>query len=777
MSLLHTRHALQIRLCFLHLLCALSTAVYAQGPAGPEAPRPTPRLVEVHTEQSGSAANQTQLPTDVSALCTQLNSPSASLKDKEKAASDIGPLSFKAKECVPALIELLVAERQKKDKTHRFLMMAVINALGRIGPDAAAAVPQLIGVLKEPTFGGDDDDPLRMKTAEALKRIGIEAKDAIPALTALLGDSEDAEVREFSADALGDIAAALASSGDASHLKHLRAAHGRLSKSNDPKLRNPSKKVEAAVEALDSLWLSRAGRWADTHPFRAALLALFPLLLLGSLLLLWLRPLWLLKVNERLAPYADVTLPAWLGGFKLPLRYAAVVGFFHYHPRVLDAWVEKHAAAARRTFEEKSVVEERRIHVPVPSVLDKQSVASLVPANLQPLFSKNAARLLIRGEGGSGKTSLACLLARWALEERAADRLCPTHRMLPILLEQDVEPVIKEGEDPFLEVIKDQLRGLIDQPEVPATTLVERLLRHRRLLVVIDGMSEMSGASQQHVNAGVNDFANAIVVTSRADEALNNLPRSTLRPMRIRGDKLSSFMEAYLQHREKRELFNDREFFEACGRLSTIVGERDVTPLLAKYYADHLIAAKEGAAGDDTPQNIPDLMLNYINVLHRPAPTPDLPDVIRAAEVVAWECLKEDYRPAPAALEGVLAALGGEKGRGLFDYMEATLRIIQVVGAGRDRVRFALDPLSEYLAGLHLVRTYAKDEPAWREFMRQADSKPGAPESIKGFLLALRDCCVTKGAKAGVPAFVSDELARRTTQGGTADGGITPNEL
>jgi len=61
---------------------------------------------------------------------------------------------------------------------------AAIEALGKTGPAAKAAVPALIGVLK-------DDDPyslVRWEATEALGRIGPEAKEAIPPLVDALKD-------------------------------------------------------------------------------------------------------------------------------------------------------------------------------------------------------------------------------------------------------------------------------------------------------------------------------------------------------------------------------------------------------------------------------------------------------------------------------------------------------------------------------------------------------------------------------------------------------------
>jgi hypothetical protein len=132
-----------------------------------------------------------------------------------------------------------------------------------------------------------------------------------------------------------------------------------------------------------------------------------------------------------------------------------------------------------------------------------------------------------------------------------------------------------------------------------------------------------------------------------------------------------------------------------------------------------------------------------------------------AAKTIAWECLRQTYRPTPAKIEAVLGALGGDTAKSRIDYLEQKLRLVQVIGVGRDRVKFALDPMAEYLAGLDLVEHYRDNEQRWGEFLAKADALPGAPEAIKGFLLAVRDCCIAKGPEANVPAFVADELARR----------------
>ena len=83
--------------------------------------------------------------------------------------------------------------------------------------------------------------------------------------------------------------------------------------------------------------------------------------------------MWLLQINEALPESTDIKLPEWLGGINLPLRYALLVGFFRYHPRVLNAWVAKYIASARKVFSEKGTVEAREVYVPLPATLNKKS--------------------------------------------------------------------------------------------------------------------------------------------------------------------------------------------------------------------------------------------------------------------------------------------------------------------------------------------------------------------------------------------------------------------
>ncbi len=184
--------------------------------------------------------------------------------------------------------------------------------------------------------------------------------------------------------------------------------------------------------------------------------------------------------------------------------------------------------------------------------------------------------------------------------------------------------------------------------------------------------------------------------------------------------------------------------------------------LLAKLYADQAINFKRGEVSGKLPESIPDLMLSYLNALNR-----DLSEgkaqrdnvaVHKDAKAVAWECLKESYRPQTANRDAVILALGGEAAEDRLKYLEKRLRLIETISPAYDRVRYTLDPVAEYLAGLHLVATYRDNEQAWKDFLTNAKQMLPHLVVISGFLSALKDACAVKGKECNVPTFVEQEL-------------------
>jgi hypothetical protein len=183
-----------------------------------------------------------------------------------------------------------------------------------------------------------------------------------------------------------------------------------------------------------------------------------------------------------------------------------------------------------------------------------------------------------------------------------------------------------------------------------------------------------------------------------------------------------------------------------------------------------LIARQDGTASSTgtqgltpLPDNIPDLMLSYLNELNRDVNADKLDNRIiqEDAKALAWECLKGTYRPATAKRKDAIAIFSGDDAEARLKYLEDRLRLIQTIGPAQDQIRFALDPLAEYLAALQLIENYGKNQGQWRKFLTQAATLPGAPAAIQGFLLAVHDCCLRQGAEIKVPNFVAQELRKQ----------------
>ena len=126
---------------------------------------------------------------------------------------------------------------------------------------------------------------------------------------------------------------------------------------------------------------------------------------------------------------------------------------------------------------------------------------------------------------------------------------------------------------------------------------------------------------------------------------------------------------------------------------------------------------------------------------------------------LAWACVRGTYVPGYVSLEIASIALGGNDAYKRLAYLKERLHLLQIAQPAQDRVRFVLDPLTEYLAGLWLVIHYRTDDTKWRALLHEVDSAAGGPERIKGFLLALRDCC--RARRADVPQFLVQDLDRR----------------
>ncbi|MEO1375090.1 MAG: HEAT repeat domain-containing protein, partial [Cyanobacteria bacterium J06635_10] len=436
----------------------------------------------------------------IKALTKLLNDKDASVR--RSAASTLWSMGEKAAtdEVIKALTKLL------NDKYY-FVRRNAAGALGSLGEKAAT--DEVIKALTK--LFNNKDDLVRSSAARALREIAISFQDKAQANKLSLSDFDkyipklEKALKQLENSKQEDIAAAYIASLRRSLLviKDKRKTLFWNSLLKNPFIIIPS----AYLIFLPSLWF----------------------------LLLRLKPISLIQINEILKPY-EFSLPNELGGAPIRTRDLLLFSFFKFRLRVLDAWVKKNIPSARERFELKKTVQERSIHIPVAATLNNQDSIIVTGKHLKPTFNNNRACLLIWGEGGAGKTSLACQIGRWVMSDDSEKRPSQ-HLMLPVLIEEELRlKKSRKDEIPLLEAIQGQLQDLIDSPKPIPQELLEQLLRQRRILVIVDHFSEMSDATRQAINPDSPNFCiNALVVTSRLDEKLGRITKTTLHPHRING--------------------------------------------------------------------------------------------------------------------------------------------------------------------------------------------------------------------------------------------------
>jgi len=686
-----------------------------------------------------------------------------------------GAAQVSLKQCGEPAVDLLIRALSDPQTATR---LAATQTLGQMGWVATAASPFLVAVAQ-----GDPDLDLRRGAVQALSQIAR---------------SGQAQAEQWQGWQVGEI----------NHLKDLQQGLDQLllaleqdqapwpTKAQDlAALGLASRGLQPVVEDLTQTPTYGGVIWARGHLLWVVIGAggIVVVMTYGAIFLC--RPLLLLKLGDG-AVQAIANLPKVGPALSGVLN---VLLLFKYHPRVLDAWVKQHISPARKVLLQHPTLQRHDIHIAQPVFLGN----SLKQVNFEPhefadIF-RGKCRLLIWGEGGAGKTSLACQFAYWALwgwqgkrgtdqdEGHLVRQLCP-HRMIPVLIEE------KLGGKTLLETIGAKLKELTGAAQI-SDDLLRKLLQERRVLVIVDHLSEITDEdTRQKIRPSQNqDYpVGALIVTSRDPGILGNEPITLLQPGRITTETLAKFLNQYLPEKQRREgvtvTFNPNDYADAYRDLGNMISLRQAaetqtdhqtgtTILLVKLYADQMLAEKQKreqlraqlgehyfTTQQNLADNVPDLMLNYLDALRLnnrddaqafpgglTQPEEQTQKLHKIVQLVAWKCLEKHYTPEPASQEGVVQALvelecQAEQPEALalqdLDYLK-DLTLIQFQRGDRT-LRLSLDPLAEYLAALYKFWQYREHESAWMEFLGAIQHTVNL-NGVRGFLLALYDCCDKKG--------------------------------
>lgn len=685
-----------------------------------------------------------------------------------------------------ASIYALKIQDKDQNPDYIYARRAAAYTLGSLGSPSEQSIKALLTALK------DADLEVRRNAAYALGELSFQmpGRDVFDALVDALADEEernyDSQMLRNTIDTINKVADRTLESTISSFLENdLKFYRDKLS-DVEPKFRKAleSEKLAKNKREKDNLKvigegkingikehirsidkeLNRRNSWlkfVKENPVQVVVFIVVLLCCTGYYGIYLIKPLKLLKLDEFLRP---ISISISRGEFNINISLRSII-LFKYSDRVLDSFVKAYLPALREEFERIPTVSDRQTHVSIPIFFGKETNSrNLSSKDLQDGF-KRYEPLLIWGESGSGKTNLACHIARWAMSDNQNERLCK-HSMLPVIIEGELNSHNVQQEDAFIAAILGQLKRLLcNNKDRLDKDLLEKLLSRQRVLVIVDRFSEMSEETRQNIRLDKDPFiVNALIITSRKSptEELSNIPKTTIETCRLEYDTLSQFMADYLREKGRFDWFNNDEFQTACQKLTRMVGKgKNITPMLATLYIDQLIEAKarsQQVFKPQLPDNVPYLMMNYLEQLNDKvleAEKQNFHVLQKVAKALAWEYLKTDYHPKPLPREVTMNTISNEaQGTSVtLNYLVDYLNLVQPVGMG-DRFKFALDPIAEYLAAFHLLSLYGSDGTKWAEFLDQKNTH-NIPES---FLIAVQDWCLVEGNNYQIPKFVRQKL-------------------
>jgi hypothetical protein len=100
--------------------------------------------------------------------------------------------------------------------------------------------------------------------------------------------------------------------------------------------------------------------------------------------------------------------------------------------------------------------------------------------------------------------------------------------MIPVFLEENFAHTLEKDTSPFIQSVREKLQVLDLEP--PPEEMIAQLLRRKRLLVIIDGLSELDEETRANIRPANPDFpAHALLVTSRKEETMGGIRRTMIR--------------------------------------------------------------------------------------------------------------------------------------------------------------------------------------------------------------------------------------------------------
>jgi photosystem II stability/assembly factor-like uncharacterized protein len=489
------------------------------------------------------------------------------------------------------------------------------------------------------------------------------------------------------------------------------------------------------------------------HPIRTSIASTILVLFGFPSVLLFIRPLWNLRLYRalKLSRIEKIDIPGVGGVAQLILRLVAVLPWFIQRRRTLDAWVWENRERMRKAWDSEVDSGVPEVYVPLPIRLGDASsgVQTMQPGlgDFKGMIAEPRATILIIGPGGAGKTTFARQLGRWAFEIGEGTSPRP---MLPLWVDEELD----QDKKSLPAVVRGKLTAALPNEEID-DVLFSALLEKQRLMVIFDRLSERSATTQGHLQTIYRSARiGLLVITSRTEHRIDGAPAVKIYPQPLNSATLLRFMtellRLYLGDSEGSRPFSSiKEQIGLGERLAELIslrtesGEEDLplNPLPVRLFVEQaVVAVREGKQLDDLPVSLPEVYFRHLRLVNpQDSSLPHFVDsdrMLKVAKILGKLAIGANFIPTEFTRDAARAELlkAGETvtpGCDPVERLKLNGVLVEKQGGLNVRLRFALDPIAEFLAAAAWGEECGNEKDKWEQLLRESQAAPGFQSALK----------------------------------------------
>jgi urea transport system substrate-binding protein len=519
--------------------------------------------------------------------------------------------------------------------------------------------------------------------------------------------------------------------------------------------------------------------------------ALEILALFVTALVLLFRPALVIDLLGLLSRLDGVRFGVWK--FEINLFDALSPTWLRNSRRALAAWVRANLNDYRDSFARSATVQLRQKHVLLPTMFpDKMDPVEPSPDEIRRLIHGDRLKLHIVGEGGTGKTSLACLVARWSMSDHGKEQI-QTGNGRRQAHGYRIAVIFEPGEHllttpvGFSEGLQRKL--MIDSRFIPLW-LVKGLMNHGLLLAIVDDLFEIEGVTPE-VLSSHELRALWLITTSRLELPAGMGDWSVVRPQKLRGRILTEFFVNYAKISGHADKMGDDDIEVYVTQFKQLLGadesRQETVVYFARLFFDYVMDLRskdgtttDGAAGRRRPRSLPELIENFVERTCRHAATRHkIPPAVVQALVrrAAYIAISARQRPGPLSLEKLAKQSDDIKkrlGTPSTVNLEQVLIDTGLLERATAYLRFNIDVVHEYCAVFYVrdgtvALTRGEAYERWKKWVDDIRAAADVQPKSSGLLKAIYECLRSDRVASDVPEDLLALIAELL--------GVQPREL